>query len=241
MTDKKSTHEEMLEDIARQQCARQEIRLLDSGQGYIKLIDYMGDELAIVNAARVSYDRSSDSFNEKDKKLLKYLIDHLHISPFEMCKLKFEVYCPMFVRNQWMRHRTWSYNEVSRRYTSENIDFYIPEDFRKQDKKNKQVGILALEHSEVANKLVADATNECFKTYEDLIKMGVCREQARMILPQNLMTKFIACTDLNNLIKFLKLRDHEDSQYEIRVYAKAIKSIIALLYPNVSDFCFGKK
>ena len=182
---------------------KQTIRVLDNDQGYITLLDHMGSEVDIVNAARVSYDKYTDTMHEKDYKLLRYLIRNQHTSPLEMIVFKFEVYCPLFVTRQWFRHRMWSYNEVSRRYTSENIDFYIPQNFRKQDKKNKQVGSEKLD-TQTQEKVYAEikaATTQSLKLYNELLEQGVCREQARMVLPQNLMTKFIGRTDLNNLIK----------------------------------------
>lgn len=219
---------------------KQTIHVLDNDQGYITLLDHMGSEVDIVNAARVSYDKYTDTMREKDYKLLRYLIRNQHTSPLEMIVFKFEVYCPLFVTRQWFRHRMWSYNEVSRRYTSENIDFYIPQNFRKQDKKNKQVGSknLDTQTQEKVCREIETATAQALKLYNELLQQGVCREQARMVLPQNLMTKFIGRTDLNNLIKFLKLRDDSHSQWEIRVYAQAIKELINNIVPTVIKECF---
>ncbi len=200
----------------------------------------MGSEIDIVNAARVSYDKYIADMRERDYKLLRYLIRNQHTSPLEMVIFKFEVYCPLFVTRQWFRHRTWSYNEVSRRYTSENIAFYVPQNFRKQDKKNKQVGSGELDsetQKDVHNKL-QDFTNQAIALYDQLLERGVCREQARMVLPQNLLPKFIGRTDLSNLIKFLKLRDDKHSQWEIRVYAEAIKQLICDIVPTVMKECF---
>ncbi|WP_372367131.1 FAD-dependent thymidylate synthase [Candidatus Uabimicrobium sp. HlEnr_7] len=222
--------------------SKKTIEVLDNNEGYISLLDHMGSEIDIVNAARVSYDKYVENMHEKDYKLLRYLIRNQHTSPLEMIIFKFEVYCPLFVTRQWFRHRTWSYNEVSRRYTSENIAFYVPQNFRKQDKKNKQVGSGELEGE--TQKHVHDElqkfTNEAVEFYYQLLDRGVCREQARMVLPQNLMTKFIGRTDLSNLIKFLKLRDDEHSQWEIRVYAQAIKQLISDIVPTVMKECFGE-
>ncbi|BBM84342.1 FAD-dependent thymidylate synthase [Candidatus Uabimicrobium amorphum] len=219
---------------------KQTIRVLDNDQGYITLLDHMGSEVDIVNAARVSYDKYTDTMRERDHKLLRYLIKNQHTSPLEMVVFKFEVYCPLFVTRQWFRHRMWSYNEVSRRYTSENIDFYIPQNFRKQDKKNKQVGSEQLDAQTQENlgREIEVATKQALQLYDNLLEKGVCREQARMVLPQNLMTKFIGRTDLNNLIKFLKLRDDSHSQWEIRVYAQAIKELIGTIVPTVIKECF---
>ena len=219
-----------------------EKKWLLNSQGYIALLDHMGTEIDIVNAARVSYDREVAKFGEKDERLLKYLLNHKHTSPLEMVVFKFEVYCPIFVRSQWFRHRTWSYNEVSRRYTEENIKFYTPEkgSWRKQSNKNKQLGERPVKecHQVCASAILEKQYQMAKENFTYLRSMGVCREQARMLLPQSTMTKFIAKVDLNNLIKFLKLRDTEDAQYEIRVYAEAIKELIRPICPTVMAHLF---
>lgn len=207
--------------------------------GSINLIDSMGDDLRIVNAARKSFGKGSKTFTDKDRKLLRYLWENDHTSPFEMVEFMFEVEAPLFVVRQWQRHRTWSFNEVSRRYTSENIKFFYPNQFvntplRKQSNNNKQSSYgeiepelgLALE-SEISN-----LTKIAYKTYVDLLKYGVCREQARMILPQNMMVEFVAKVDLHNLLRFLKLRLHEHTQEEMREFAKKIVILIKPIVPE---------
>lgn len=197
------------------------IPLLD--KGYIELQDFMGSDLAIVNAARVSFLSESKGL-EQDTKLINYLLRNAHTSPFEMVEFKFRVHCPLFVARQWMRHRTWNYSEVSRRYTEENLEFYIPENFRQQANSNKQAssGLLAADSSAQIAELLTAHVNKSLELYHNAIKSGVARELARLFLPQNMYTTFIAKVDAHNLMHFLRLRLHEHAQYEIRVYAEAI-------------------
>ena len=192
------------------------VKILDKGS--ITLQDVMGNDLSIVNAARVSYLGESKG-DTKDKKLLLYLMEHNHTSPFEMVEFKFRVKCPLFVARQWMSHRTWSYNEVSRRYTSENIEFYIPEKWRRQDIKDKQA---SSGYTKSYSKELLDITNTAMGFYNEAIKNGVAREQARLFLPVCMYTEFIGKVDAHNLMKFLILRMSNHAQYEIRLYARAI-------------------
>jgi len=211
------------------------------GNGYIELVDSMGDDLRIVNAARKSFNIEHEHFDDNDKKLLKYLWDNQHTSPFEMVEFIFEVKAPLFVVRQWQRHRTWSYNEVSRRYTSENLDFYTPKEWRLQSKDNKQASKGTLKDDRDAYYRFETTTSIALHTYKELIKEGVCREQARMILPQNMMVEFIAKVNLSNLIKFLKLRNHEHAQWEIQEYARAIEQLIEPIVPHTMNLYWGDK
>ena len=215
------------------------------GNGYVNLIDVMGDDLRIVNAARKSFGNKTETFGTKEKKLLKYLWDNQHTSPFEMVEFMFEVKAPLFVVRQWQRHRTWSYNEVSRRYTSEDLDFYIPLDVRRQSKDNKQastpddqIGICPYTNMTFAAQ-VQDHVNKSVELYNEWIERDLCREQARMVLPQNMMVEFVAKVDLSNLIKFLKLRNHEHAQWEIQEYARAIEKLIAEHVPHTMELYFN--
>lgn len=203
------------------------------GNGYVNLIDSMGNDLRIVNAARKSFNKESNTFTDKDKKLLKYLWDNKHTTPFEMVEFTFEVKAPLFVVRQWQRHRTWSYNECSRRYTSEDLDFHYPDSLRKQSKSNKQSSEDAFckeEIIEFQNEILKN-TQECIFVYNRLLEKGVCREQARMSLPQNMMVEMVAKVDLNNLLHFLNLRLHKHAQKEIQEYAKAIIELIRPIVP----------
>lgn len=210
------------------------VMVLD-GQGWIGLVDQMGTESTVVNAARVSFGKFKTEMDDRDFRLVKYLIENHHTSPLEHVVFTFLVHCPLFVRSQWMRHRTWSYNEISRRYTEEDITFYSPCELREQSESDRQ----ASRPSSSINQsycigLIQTQNRRAYDTYLDLINMGVCREQARGVLPQNLMTTFWATVDLNNLLKFLELRDSEHAQAEMREYAIAIKGLISPNFPNVS-------
>lgn len=204
------------------------------GNGYIELIDSMGDDLSIVNAAKVSFNKEAKKLGKDELKLLKYLYDHKHTTPFEMVEFKFRVKLPLFVIRQWHRHRTWSYNEISRRYTSDEIDFYYPTLWRKQSTSNKQGsdGFCDPVTSDYAKSKLSIITTIALENYNDLIKLGACREQARMMLPQNMMTIMIAKVDLHNLLHFLKLRTDTHAQWEIRQYAEAIEKLIDPIVPE---------
>lgn len=214
--------------------------------GYINLVDSMGDDLRIIEAARKSFAHRNDHNAEriltwKDSKLLKYLWDNKHTSPFEMVEFMFEVKAPLFVVRQWRTHRTWSYNEVSRRYTSEGLDFYYPEIWRTQSEDNKQASDGEHYHGGMFDALLRVFTNQSIKTYNMMIDNGACREQARMILPQNMMVEFVAKVDLHNLIHFLKLRNHEHAQWEIQEYARAIEKLIDPIVPSTMKLYRGEK
>ncbi len=205
-------------------------------QGWIGLIDTMGSETTIVNAARVSFGKFVDSMSDNDVTLLRYLIENGHTSPLEHVAFTFIVHCPLFVRSQWHRHRTWSYNEISRRYTEVDIEFYVPPEVRGQSDDNRQASLDDMEQGaqQAAREIIKSRNIASHSAYEELLSMGVCREQARGVLSQNLMTTFWATVDLGNLIHFLQLRDHEGAQWEIRQYAKAIKQLIKPMVPHVA-------
>jgi thymidylate synthase (FAD) len=210
------------------------IKVLD-GQGWIGLIDHLGSETTIVNAARVSFGKMKDSMDSKDVALLKYLIENKHTSPLEHVVFSFSVHCPLFVRGQWHRHRTWSYNEISRRYTEVDMEFYTPAEIRLQAENNRQASVEAESDDTVSKQLIKKHNTDSLELYNKLLERGVCREQARGVLPQNMMVTFWATVDLSNLIHFLDLRDSEHAQWEIRQYAQAIKQLIKPVVPNVFD------
>ena len=220
-----------------------------NSNGYVELISSMGDVLTPVNAARVSFGKSSDELSEKDKKLIKYLIRERHTSPFEHNAITFKFKVPIFVARQHMRHRTWSFNEISRRYTDVDIDFYSPKEFRTQHKSNRQASnpdelinptleviqgstiVWPTKTSEALNRHI----QQSLRLFNQMVKSGVAREQARMVLPQNLYTTYIGTVNLNNLIKFIQLREHEGAQVEIQEVAKACKAIAINLWPEVIE------
>jgi thymidylate synthase (FAD) len=203
------------------------MKILD--KGFITVVDKMGSDDRVVQSAKVSFGKDQEEVSqEKKEKLIKYLITNGHTSPLEHCMITFHVKCPLFVRSQWFRHRTWKFNEVSARYREVPEEIYVPEVWRGQSKSNKQCSDVEFTNlvSEDINSSIKHLTQFTFSKYKRLINDGVSREMARMILPQSMYTEFYATVDLNNLIKFVNLRDHDHAQYEIRVYAKAIKDII---------------
>lgn len=197
-------------------------------KGFVELLNVMGDDMTVVNAARVSY-LSESKGEEKDKGLINFLMRNRHTSPFEMVEFQWRVKCPLFVARQWHRHRTWSYNEVSRRYTSENIEFYYPFEWRTESKENKQAskGIIIKQGElfECYDELYA-VVHTAMTVYNRMLERGVAKEQARMILPQNLYTMFYAKVDLHNLLHFIGLRSDEHAQWEIQQYSNAMLNII---------------
>ena len=183
------------------------IDLFDDGIGSVEYIKHDGTDVMFVNAARVSFGAHKEVLDDKDIKLIKYLIDHDHTSPFEHCSITFRFVVPLFIRSQHHRHRTWSYNEISRRYTSVDMQFYEPEKFRIQHKSNRQASADTLINPDLntqtsslipisaytASQAVKDHHARSIDLYNSLLTKGVCREQARGILPQNLYTQYYGC------------------------------------------------
>jgi thymidylate synthase (FAD) len=215
------------------------IELYDDGIGAVELIDSMGTDLSIVNAARVSFGKTKDALDDRDKKLINYLIKNKHTSTLEhnVVTLKFTV--PLFVRSQHHRHRTWSYNEISRRYTDENIRFYEPKVFRTQHASDRQASNTEVhinpELEAYFHMLTSDKIRlfhkEAVELYENLISTGVCREQARGVLPQNLYTEYYGTANLNNILKFVSLRLDGHAQWEIQKVARAVLTLTSNLFP----------
>ncbi len=214
------------------------VRVLN-GQGWVGLIDHLGNEATIVNAARVSFGKLKQEMEERDVTLLHYLIANKHTSPLEHVVFTFSIHCPLFVRGQWHRHRTWSYNEISRRYTEIDLEFYTPPTLRRQAEVNRQASVNDPSFDDGALiEQIRRHNQTSLALYEKLLAAGVCREQARGVLPQNMMVTFWGTVDLSNLLHFLELRDSEHAQWEIREYAVAIKRLIKPIVPNVAAY-FG--
>jgi len=210
------------------------IDVLDAG--FVRLVDRMGSDLSIVRAARVSYNadwRSGDAV-DKDEKLIHYLIKNKHTSPFESVVFTFEICCPIFVARQWHRHRTWSYNEVSARYSELPNMMYVPEvnKITTQSASNKQMRTEEVHKSAVEiRSMIKHCNEEAYKVYAELIELGTPRELARSVLPLAIYTRFFGTVSLHNLFHFLHLRLHQHAQYEIRVYAEAILDLIKAEVP----------
>ena len=216
------------------------VKVLD-GQGWVGLIDCLGTETTIVNAARVSFGKLKSEMDERDVVLLNYLIENRHTSPLEHIVFTFSVHCPLFVRGQWHRHRTWSYNEISRRYTEIDMEFYTPAKLRRQSTNNRQASYADPDFDDKAlREEIAEHNRKSLALYEHLLASGVCREQARGVLPQNMMVTFWGTVDLANLLHFLDLRDSDHAQVEIREYAQAIKQLIKPRIPHVAAYFASK-
>ncbi len=202
--------------------------------GFIRVVDYMGDDAAICQAARVSYGRGTKSV-QNDAGLIRYLMRHWHSTPFEMCEIKLHVKLPVFVARQWIRHRTANVNEYSARYSILDREFYIPapDQLAAQSVVNNQGRGAALEGAEAARVLdiLKTDSNRAYDNYEAMIsdegQSGLARELARMNLPTNIYTQWYWKVDLHNLFHFLRLRADAHAQYEIRVYADAICKVVA--------------
>lgn len=214
------------------------VNVLD--HGYVRLVNVLGDDLSIVRAARVSHSaewRTGDDA-DKDEKLLAYMMDHGHTSPFEHAVFTFEVQAPLFVFRQWHRHRTWSYNEVSARYTELPDIFYVPTIGRLgyQGTHNKQ-GTEGALPEDLATSCVQEIrkTNAMvYEQYKQLLRSGMSRELARIVLPVNTYSRMFGTVDLHNLLKFLEQRMDSHAQYEIRVYAEAIFTLICQHVPTTT-------
>ena len=203
--------------------------------GFVRLVDSMGNDLSIVRSARVSYDADwREGDEQKDAKLIAYLMKNRHTSPFESVQFTFEVKAPIFVFRQWHRHRTWSYNEISARYAELDEGFYIPEldQITAQHSSNKQMRTNERHpEAEAFRGTMEYFAHFCFKAYKEMIDKGCPRELARSILPVSAYSRMFASVNLHNLFHFLRLRLHEHSQYEIRVYAQAMLQLIEPIVP----------
>lgn len=213
----------------------QRIDVLD--HGFVRLIDYMGDDLSVVRAARVSYDaewRAGEN-EQSDHRLIRYLWKNAHTSPFEAVTLTYEVKAPIFVLRQWHRHRTWSYNELSARYRELPQDFYLPklDMIGVQSKDNKQAREIDGQTYNRSEQLLAAqmAMESAFQLYHNLIELEWPRELARIVLPVATYSHMFATVNLLNLFRFLTLRMHEHAQYEIRVYAEAMRDLARTVAP----------
>ena len=218
--------------------------------GFIRVVDYMGDDTAICQAARVSYGKGTKSV-QNDEGLIRYLMRHWHSTPFEMCEVKLHVKLPVFVARQWIRHRTANVNEYSARYSILDREFYIPapEHMAAQSVVNNQGRGEALTGAEAARVLdiLKTDSERSYDNYQAMIsddgQRGLARELARMNLPANIYTQWYWKVDLHNLLHFLRLRADAHAQYEIRVYADAICSVVAdwvpFAYAAFEDYRLG--
>ncbi len=234
----------------------QPIQVLD--HGFVRVVDYMGDDGAVVQAARVSYGRGTRKVSE-DRGLINYLMRHRHTTPFEMCEIKYHVKLPIFVARQWIRHRTANVNEYSARYSILDKEFYVPapEQLATQSRSNRQGRDAVLEGKEAKRvlDLLREDAERCYAHYVEMLnedeegrvidaeRRGLARELARINLTLNVYTQWYWKTDLHNLLHFLSLRADAHAQYEIRVYAEAlletVKRWVPLVYEAFAQYRMG--
>ena len=224
------------------------IAVLD--HGFIRVIDYMGDDAAVVQAARVSYGKGTKRVNE-DRGLIQYLMRHRHTTPFEMCEIKYHVKLPIFVARQWIRHRTANVNEYSARYSILDNEFYVPapEQLAAQSSSNRQGRgeVLAGKEAQRVLDLLREDSERAYRDYVEMLnedeagtqqdpaRQGLARELARMNLSLNFYTQWYWKTDLHNLLNFLSLRADAHAQYEIRVYAEAMIGTVEKWVPITAE------
>ena len=227
---------------AAEQLLDKEFKVLD--HGFVRLVDYMGTDASIVQAARVSYGAGTKKVSE-DRGLIRYLMRHRHTSPFEMVEFKFHVKLPIFVARQWIRHRTANVNELSGRYSVMKEEFYVPpsESIGSQSKDNKQGRALEGVPDELKSKFVDwlnSTQGDIYAKYDELVEEGLARELARINLPLSLYTEWYWKIDLHNLFHFLKLRLDKHAQLEIRLYAEVmanmVKSACPMAYEAFEDY-----
>lgn len=226
------------------------VELYGDGIGEIRLISHMGTDKSVVDSARVSFksdNHNKTTLSDKDRKLIKYLADNKHTSPFEHCTLTFRITVPLFVARQHMRHRTWSYNEVSRRYTEKDLVLYQPKEFRRQAENNRQASVndgrrmdpvLSVVKGQTQNwattasEAIKSHSRKSLKLYNQMLEAGISREEARMVLPQSMYTEYWCTANLLNVLKFLRLRLAKDAQVEIQEMATGMAEIVKDLYPE---------
>lgn len=209
------------------------IEVLD--KGYVDLIEHYGNDLTIVNAARVSFDKYSPEFTEKDAGLINYLMKNKHGTPFEMIDCTFRVKLPIFVAREWMRHRMASYNEMSGRYVELKKEMYVPKTEHVREQRGKPGNYYyeptAVHTATIAQNIIETNNEKCWEQYQELLNMGIAKEQARLVLPLNIYTEFIFKANLRSLLNFIALRNHEHAMFEIKEYAVAIEELIKEIVP----------
>jgi thymidylate synthase (FAD) len=214
-------------------------------KGYIEVVDTLGDDLTPVNAARVSFGGRSEKFEEKDRRLSKFLIKHKHFSPFRHQHVMMIIKAPEFVMRQWYKHvvgiettsthvtKDHAWNEISGRYVPYE-DFYIPDDYRAQSDDNKQASDGVVDDQEGALALWKKSQSTAIKCYREMLDMGMAKEQARSILPLTVYTQVWWTASFQSIMNFIELRDEPTSQVEIQEYAKAMKKIMLEVFPETT-------
>lgn len=206
----------------------------------VNIVSEWGVEEDIISAARQSTDGSFRGW-EKDAKLLRFMYENNHTTPFEFCGAVFEIKAPLFVLNQIVRHRTFSFNVFSMRYSKANGNFYTPAEWKEQAEKNRQGSGKRLDAQSSLDKLYEETMAKCFDTYEAFLAAGMSKEQARLVLPQSTMTQWRMAGNLHNWLKFLRLRTASDVQEETRCIASEIEYRLTLAFPHVLNLYFQEK
>ena len=219
------------------------MKVLD--KGFVEVIDTLGDDLTVVNSARVSFGKRKTKWDKSDERLVRYLAKHKHHSPFRHLQIQFHIKAPEFVMRQWYKHvvgiettsnsstKDHAWNEISGRYVVVE-DFYTPEVFRQQSEDNKQATEGAVENQSAAKHHWEQAMFHAKEQYEKLLQMGVGKEQARAILPLNQYTEVYWTASFQAVMNFIELRDEKTSQWEIQEYAKIIKKLCLTSFPKIT-------
>lgn len=224
--------------------------VLDKGE--LEIIDQLGSDLTIVNSARVSFGKKKVKLTKGDKRLMTYLHDHKHHSPFRHAMIQFRVKAPEFVMRQWYKHvvgaettstsatKDHAWNEISGRYIP-ITDFYKPVTWRGQSEDNKQCSLGLIEEQNKAEAIYDEAMRAQVRAYERLVELGVAKEQARILLPLNFYTEVYWTCSFQAAMNFIELRDHEHAQHEIRVFAKAMREALLQCFPEATSIWLGEE
>ena len=220
------------------------IKVLD--KGFVEVIDSLGDDLTVVNSARVSFGKRKKKWDKSDERLVKYLAKYKHYSPFRHIQVQFHIKAPEFVMRQWYKHvvgiettsnsaaKDHAWNEISGRYV-EVEDYYLPKVYRAQSDDNKQASDGEIERQELADFIWTTAVKSSQDYYDSLLKLGVAKEQARAILPLNQYTEVYWTASFQAIMNFIELRDEATSQWEIQQYAKVLRQIMEQMFPAVTN------
>ena len=218
-------------------------------QGFLEILDKLGNDLTVVNSARVSFGKRKTEYTDGDRKLVKFLVKNKHWSPFRHIIVQFHIKAPEFVMRQWYKHvvgiettsssmtKDHAWNEISGRYVPVT-DFYKPTNWRAQSENNKQASEGSIEKQDEATKIFDGIMQSIVGTYEKLLELGVAKEQARLILPLNQYTEVYWTASFQAIMNFIELRDEDTAQWEIRQYAIAMKKMMMELYPETTKIWF---
>ena len=214
--------------------------------GFIEVIDYLGNDLTVANSARVSFGKRKKTYDKSDERLVRYLAKHKHFSPFRHLVVQFHIKAPEFVMRQWYKHvvgiettssyptKDHAWNEISGRYVPVE-EYYIPENWRQQSEDNKQASEATISSQEEAAEAYAKALQIGKHYYQKLLKLCVAKEQARIVMPLSQYTEVYWTASFQAIVNFIELRDEPTAQWEIREYAKVLKSIMSDIYPSTTQ------